>query len=159
MRNGAIIHINVLVLQGFWSVGTILTMNNRSVRKGVILIARNAEDKYLLLRHKKNNLWGFISGGLEERETKVQAVIREAKEESGLSLDENMLNDTGKIINFISSKGPGQQTVFLCSLENPQITIDGEEISEYGWFTKEEALKNLEPKPPLIELFNKVVKD
>lgn len=134
-------------------------MDSQPVRKGIVLIAKNDKNEYLLLRHKKNDLWGFISGGLEEGETEAQAAIREANEEAGLNLTEDMLTDTGEIITFVSSRGPGQQKAFTCILNNIEIKIDGEEISEYGWFDKETTLRNLEEKPPLIELFNKVVKD
>lgn len=127
------------------------------VRKGIVLIVENEENKYLLLKHKKNDLWGFVSGGIEESETATQTAIREAKEESGLELKEENIQDTGEKITFVSSRGPGEQHAFTAKVDSPPIEVDGDEISEFGWFTYNEVLTNLEPKPPLVELFEKVI--
>ena len=132
-------------------------METPKIRKGIVLIAVNTDNKYLLLKHKKNDLWGFISGGIEEGETHIQAAVRETKEESGLDLNPNDIQETKEMIEFVGSKGPAQQKAFVVKLENPSVVVDGEEISEFGWFTKEELLENLAPKQPLVELFTKVV--
>jgi len=127
------------------------------VRKGIVLIIENEDDKYLLLRHKKNDLWGFVSGGIEEGESSTKTAVREAQEESGLELKEENIQDTGEKITFVSSRGPGEQQAFTTKIDSSPINIDGNEISEFGWFSYDEVITNLEPKPPLVELFRKVI--
>ena len=41
------------------------------------------EDKYLILRYPKDNSTGFLTGGIENGENNIEALIREIKEETG----------------------------------------------------------------------------
>lgn len=127
-------------------------MNTSKIRRGILIIVYNQKEEFLLLKHKKNLLWGFISGGIEDNETDIVAALREANEESGINMDINNLIKTEEIIRFISSKGPGEQVVFLYKTDSKLISIDNREICEFGWFTKGKALSLLEQKPPLKKL-------
>ena len=129
------------------------------VRKGVALIVID-QQKFLLLKHKKNGLWGFISGGIEPGENSSAAVVREAKEESGIDIDKNKLISTEKTISFVSSRGLGEQKVYLYRLIEPtDVAIDNNEISEFGWFQLEEAKKVLIPKQALIDTLSDLFGD
>jgi 8-oxo-dGTP pyrophosphatase MutT (NUDIX family) len=129
---------------------------NSTVRKGIALIVVD-NDNFLLLKHKKNNLWGFISGGIEPGEDPVSAVARETMEEAGVKIDESRLSFTGKTISFVSSKGPGEQKVFLYQIDKPwDIKIDNEEIFEFGWFDLKSAKEVLKPKQVLIETLSDI---
>jgi len=44
------------------------------------------KDKFLLLHRTKDNVWGSIAGGIENGETKEQAIEREIKEELNLEI-------------------------------------------------------------------------
>lgn len=137
-------------------------MTEGNVRKGIVLIVRNNQGKYLLLVQNKDNSYSFISGGIDEGETELDTVVREAKEEAGLEIDRNKLVNTGEFIRFVgSSKGPAQQQAYLYELESDDIEINPEDIGEikdHEWCEAEAVPEKLKEKPPLVELFNKVVK-
>ncbi len=129
---------------------------NSTVRKGVALIVKN-NNKILLLKHKKNDLWGFISGGIEPGEDPVSAVVRETMEEAGVKIEKNKLVFTGKTFSFVSSKGPGEQNLYLYQTDKPlDIKIDNKEISEFGWFDLEHAKKALMSKQVLINILSDI---
>lgn len=126
-------------------------MENR-VRKGVIVIVINKNNEYLLLKQARDNSYSFISGGMEPGENHIETAIREAKEEAGITIDKNILIDTGEYIRFISGKGPGEQKVFLYDINDIKITVDNNEVNGYSWKNANDAQLLLENKPPLIKL-------
>ncbi len=128
-------------------------MNIQKIRQGVIIIVRNKDGKYLILRQKKDNSYSCISGGIEEGEDFIDAAIREAKEEAGLTLQRKDLQDTNLSISFVSGKGSCEQRVlYLKTDSSVDIKVDNLEISGYKWMTKQEAVKSFQLKPPLPEL-------
>lgn len=112
------------------------------------------EGKVLLHRHKKLGKWLPAGGHLEPNETPPEAALREAKEETGLTIafieQENLKIDAPNAVSF--------PRPFLCLLENiptykdqpahehidfiylakPVESIDP--IGDFQWFTFEEAL-------------------
>ena len=132
-------------------------MQQAPVRKGIVLIVKNKEGKLLLFIHGRDGLWSLISGGCEPGEDILDTVTREAKEEANLDIDKDKIIQTDEVIKFVSSKGPGEQKVFLYIAENTDsIRPDGEETVDMGWFTKEQGLEKLSQKPPLVEIVNKL---
>ena len=127
-------------------------MNTTEIRKGVLVIVYGENGNFLLLKQTKSSLWGFISGGIESGETDVEAALRESMEEAGLKIESDNLFKTEKIIRFVNLRGPGEQVVFIYKMNQGPVKIDNDEICEYGWFPKKDALLNLEAKPPLKQL-------
>ena len=56
------------------------------VRAGVGLVIRNTNKDILLERRSDNGLWGLPGGRIEPGESILQAALREAKEETGLTI-------------------------------------------------------------------------
>ena len=127
------------------------------VRKGVVLIVRNKDGNYLLLRHKSNKQWSMISGGIEPGESAIEAVLRESKEESGLTINPKHATALRMTIEFVNKHGKGEQEAFFCEVADPEIKVDNREISSFGWFSQSELLKVLKSKPPLVKLFTEFV--
>jgi 8-oxo-dGTP diphosphatase len=71
--------------------------------------------KILLLKHKKLNRWMPPGGHIEENETPIDAVIREALEETGLNI-RILDSGKGKRINYKKAEEPPRPMAIL--LEN-----------------------------------------
>jgi 8-oxo-dGTP pyrophosphatase MutT (NUDIX family) len=50
----------------------------------ILFVRQNSQIKYLLL-HYSGSYWGFVKGGVEPNETEKETVIRELKEETGIT--------------------------------------------------------------------------
>lgn len=132
-------------------------MEDNKVRKGIVLIVKNKEGKLLLFVHGRDGLWSLISGGCEPGEEIFDTVVREAKEEANLEIDKEKIIQKNEVIRFVSSKGPGEQKVFMYIADDTSnVKPDGEETVEMGWFEKEEAIEKLNQKPPLVEIVRKL---
>ncbi len=59
---------------------------NTRVRVGVGLVIRNTNGDILLERRSDNGLWGLPGGRVEPGESLIQTALREAKEETGLTI-------------------------------------------------------------------------
>ena len=59
---------------------------NARVRAGVGLVIRNIDGDILLERRSDNGLWGLPGGRIEPGESILQTALREAKEETGLTI-------------------------------------------------------------------------
>jgi 8-oxo-dGTP diphosphatase len=122
------------------------------------------EGKFILLRrnlYKANGgKWGLPAGKLEEGESKIEAILRETKEETGLVLTEEgvayfdswfVRNDS---IDF-------EWHMYATKINSePIIEINPEEHLEYLWVTPFEAMQMdlIHDLPESIELFyNKAI--
>ena len=94
--------------------------------------------RILLIKESKgphSSKWGVPKGLVESGELPAQAALRELFEECGLS---------GEIIGITAIRErvkKGQTGVFMAYLvvpESLEITINSEEISDFGWFSLEE---------------------
>ncbi len=113
---------------------------------GIILIRKDGlEPKVLLMR--AYNFWDFPKGGIEENENKLEAAIREVKEETGIT---DVSFNWGKIYYETESFGKNKKTVFYFVAEtNEEKVVMGispllgkPEHEEYRWVTFSEA-KNM----------------
>ncbi len=110
-----------------------------------IIYRRNCDRiEYLLLKRtpERNGFWQPVTGGVEEGETRKEALSREISEETGIE----------KVISIIegldyfefSDPNPNQEYVYgveISPLE--EIVLDGKEHSEYRWCSFQEALQLL----------------
>ncbi|MBI3534649.1 MAG: NUDIX domain-containing protein, partial [Deltaproteobacteria bacterium] len=87
-----------------------------------------------------------ITGSVEKNESLEKAALREAKEETGLSFDDNIPTPIGYEFTFITKKGKICENVFRVEVPINQknlIVLDNTEHRNYKWVSAEEALSLL----------------
>jgi 8-oxo-dGTP pyrophosphatase MutT (NUDIX family) len=113
--------------------------------------------------------WQIPGGGVDEGENKLQALIREMKEEIGINISETKIIPVDYKYNGESKKTlkeTGERVfvkmdfnaykVFILDMNSNEINIKlNDEFSEYKWFDTA-ALKNIKLAPPSILLFKKL---
>lgn len=60
--------------------------HRKFIHPGARIIVENAAGQILMIRRRDNGGWGLPAGGLEEKETIQECIIREVKEETGLDI-------------------------------------------------------------------------
>jgi 8-oxo-dGTP pyrophosphatase MutT (NUDIX family) len=120
------------------------------------------DGKIVLLRrqlHKASgNKWGLPAGKMDAGESTLQAILREVKEETGLTLPEASLK---YFDSFYVKDGSLdlEWHMFQAKLDTPPIIkINPEEHLEYCWATPKEALQMdlIHGLPESIQFFYKI---
>ena len=110
-----------------------------------IIFRRNSSIiEYLLLKRlpERNEFWQPVTGGMEEGETRDEALRREVMEETGVR---NMVAVIEGLYYFEFSD-PNLNQEYVCGVEVPsseEIVLDPKEHSEYRWCSFQEALQLL----------------
>jgi len=87
-------------------------------------------------------------GHVEVGETKIEAAIRETKEEIGILISKDIINDIEHVIKYVDKNGKIYKKVFyfVVNIENDEIPdvlpkeqLQIEEVDYAGFLTKEEA--------------------
>ena len=122
-------------------------MNKEFSAGAVIFKKENNDVLFLVVYSKRNNIWGFPKGRIEQLETEKEAAAREIKEEAGLDnlgfidgFREEIVYDT--ISKRPASKGrriEKHAIYFLCEAGNQDMKVDGVEISDYRFLPLNEA--------------------
>lgn len=97
-----------------------------------------AEDRCLLGRHPSwpSGRYSTLAGFVEPGESLEAAVRREVREESGIRV--------GRVDYFGSQPWPLPASLmvgFVAHAESDEIQVDGQEIEDASWFTREEMLE------------------
>lgn len=110
---------------------------------GAVVYRRiNGEYRFLLIKNRRSNHWGFPKGHMEKGETREQTAKREVLEETGIHI--NIIEGFCKDSQYkIGSRIEKRVEVFLGSTEDTQTVIQKEEIEDYRWLRYPEALETL----------------
>lgn len=110
---------------------------------GAVVFRRiNEEYRFLLIKNRRSNHWGFPKGHMEKGETREQTAIREVLEETGIHID--IIDGFCRDSRYrIGSRIEKRVEVFLASTKDTQTVIQKEEIEDYIWLRYPEALNML----------------
>jgi len=116
------------------------------------------EGKILFIQRAKKpgkGKWGFPGGSLKERETSLQAIKREIKEETGLDIE--IKRKLGTYL-YLNKNSEYSIDCFLAESRNSKLKLDPREIIDAKWLKPEEGL-NLDltstSRQVLIDFLNK----
>ncbi|MGP9784607.1 DNA mismatch repair protein MutT [Arthrobacter sp. MYb224] len=113
------------------------------VLPGVTAVIRDDNARYLLALHVAGNRWGLIGGAVEPLEGPRDALKREVWEEIGADIEihsvldsyggTNLLNEypNGDLVSYVT-------TVYLCQLVGDASAVEADEVSDIGWFSRDE---------------------
>lgn len=93
------------------------------------------DSKILLVkesRGSKAGFWGMPKGAVDQGESPAKAVLRELREECGIG---GKVKGLIAIRERINNDIPGIFIAYSITIDNYEIKIDPNEISEYGWFS------------------------
>ena len=98
--------------------------------------------QYLLLKTipRRGGFWQPITGGLEEGETKIEALKREIKEETGIKNIIKIIEN----VHYHEFQDPHLIKEYVFGVEvfsDEKVMLDGKEHSEFKWCSFQEALK------------------
>ncbi len=101
------------------------------------------DNKILLLRSnpklRKKDVWDLPGGLIEDNENYKEALLREVKEETNLTVEIIKKSEKWKFFRDKDGKWVELQN-FLCLVKNGNFKIS-DEHSEFGWFRVEEIKK------------------
>ncbi|NIO37085.1 NUDIX domain-containing protein [Candidatus Bathyarchaeota archaeon] len=103
--------------------------------------------EYLLLKRnpERGGFWQPVTGGLEEGETRDEALEREVLEETGIKNPVRIIKD----VYCYELSSPLHEKEYVYGVEvlpEEEIKIDSREHSEHRWCSLEESLKLLKWK-------------
>ena len=114
----------------------------------IVLIERGHALLLARSRHFTKGMYSVIAGFVEPGETLEEAVVREVREEIGISIKD--------IRYFGSQPWPFPHSLmigFTATYEGGEIVLDDPEIEDAGWFTRD----NLPPLPGKISIARKLI--
>lgn len=115
----------------------------------------NNAGQVLLQKRADRNTWGFPGGVMELGESFSDAVIREVKEETGLTVSVERL--LGVYSAYMDEYPNGDQAqpillFFLCKEQSGALSVDNDETLELKYFSKEEIPQLVNQQH--IDMFN-----
>jgi mutator protein MutT len=122
-----------------YNTGYNIGVGGAVVRDGQLLLVRRAS------RHGRGN-WQLPGGFIEPDETIEQAVVREVREETGVTAQVEAV--LGLRSRYDAESGNGVYIVLLLSPVSGKPTADGCEVDHAGYF-KLEQIRELSPLPPV----------
>jgi len=112
--------------------------------EAIIFRKNGNKTEYLLLKRvpEKNGFWQPVTGGLEEGETRTEALFREIKEETGIKNPIRVIEG----LYYFEFSDPNLNQEYVYGVEvspTEEVVLDGEGHSEYRWCSFREALQLL----------------
>jgi 8-oxo-dGTP pyrophosphatase MutT (NUDIX family) len=112
---------------------------------GTVLFIEESKEKLFLLLHYPTGHWDFVKGKIENNESPEQAVIRETKEETGITDIEFIKGFKEKIEYSFKFNGDIVQKeviFFLAKTNTKQVKISYEHL-DYAWLDFNNALNKI----------------
>ncbi len=111
-----------------------------NTRLGAFAIIQDGEGRYLCSLRRDMDLWNLPGGGVEHRETPWDAVVREVREETGLSVKVERLQ------GIYAKEGVDTLVFsFVCSIVSGEL-VPTHEAREHRYFALDELPLNISPK-------------
>jgi bis(5'-nucleosidyl)-tetraphosphatase len=144
---------------------------NEEFSAGAVIFRRKngSNREFLIIYSKRNSMWGFPKGHIEQEEKERDAALREIREETGLTklrfIDRFREKD---VYPAISTRGifNGREiikhsTYFLCETDEEKVTADGMEITEFRWlpFYEAQKLLSFESQKAILEKAHTFLED
>ncbi len=119
----------------------------------VVACIINNDDKILLIKHSKLNMWLFPGGHIDKDETPDEAVLREAQEEVGLQVElvkdfTDKEKDEIEVLAvpfYVNLHSVGDHNhigfFYLCRATNSDVKINNES-KDFKWMMEEEIVKD-----------------
>lgn len=108
--------------------------------EAILFRRRNSKIEYLIVKRilERDGFWQPITGGVEQGETKIEALKREIKEETGI---ENFVRIIEDVYYFeLSTSLHEKEYVYgVGVLTTEKIVLDKREHSEFRWCSFQEA--------------------
>ena len=127
----------------------------RAPYQTLTILYKNEENKILFGIFYRNShpMWQFISGGGEDKETPIETVIREIREETSIIIDKEKIQQldakaTIPVVNVTGEYTWGQEVfvvpeyAFAVEIKNDDIVLSSE-LKEYRWVEYDEAMRLL----------------
>ena len=114
----------------------------------IVLVERGHALLLARSRHFTQGMYSVIAGFVEPGETLEEAVVREVREETGISIRD--------IKYFGSQPWPFPHSLmigFTAAYESGEIVLEDSEIEDAGWFTRD----NLPPLPGKISIARRLI--
>jgi len=112
---------------------------------GTVLFIEEDKEKLFLLLHYPTGHWDFVKGKIENNESPEQAMIRETKEETGITDIEFIKGFKEKIEYSFKFNGDTVQkevVFFLAKTNTKQVKISYEHL-DYAWLDFNNALNKI----------------
>ncbi|HCT81107.1 MAG TPA: NUDIX hydrolase [Micromonosporaceae bacterium] len=114
------------------------------------LLITDPDGRVLLVEPTYKPYWDLPGGRVEPGESPHAAAQREVKEELGIEVQLARL----LVVDYVPARDDRAEMVafvFAAGLFSGAITVDGDEISRWGWTTGLERLDLVRPHAPILE--------
>lgn len=112
---------------------------------GAVLFLEDRKENIFLLLHYPSGHWDFVKGKIEDKENPHQTVIRETKEETGIT-DLQFVNNFEEKIEYnfkLNGDTVHKEVVFFLAKTNTKNVKLSYEHLDYVWLDYESALKKI----------------
>ncbi len=116
----------------------------REKSAGAVIFRRDSRVEYLLLKYGAGH-WDFVKGHIEEGESEIETLLREAEEETGISELEIIPGFREKIEYFYRWGGElvHKEVIFyLAEAKTGEVRLSYEHV-DYAWLPFEEAYERV----------------
>ncbi|MFA5128396.1 MAG: NUDIX domain-containing protein [Patescibacteria group bacterium] len=116
----------------------------KEISAGAVIFKRNGEIKYLLLRYESGH-WDFPRGAIEIGEKEEDTVVREAKEETGISDLVFFPLFREKIFWFYKKEGRTiykEAIFYLAETKMEEVKLSDEHV-DFKWLPYAEAMEQI----------------